>query len=340
MKLKIGISMISVLILLFVSACGSGESKTSGNNGSGSEGESYTLKLGTALTEGDPIYDGLVEFSEAVKERTNGKVTIEIFGSGSLGEDNDIVEQAKTGANVAVLVDSGRLADMVPEIGVLSAPYIVDNFDEANKVAQSDLFKEWSDKLANEHNLQILSFNWYQGERHMLTNKEIKTPEDLEGLKIRTIGAPIAQKTMKALGMSPSGIAWTEVYPGLQQGVIDAAEAQHPATYGANLHEVVDYITKTRHFQLITGIVAGADWMENLPQEYQDIIYEEAQKHGEQASRKTEKSLEEYEQKMIDEGVTVNEVDVEEFKALTDSVYSEFDGYQELRNEINNILGK
>src|SRR5699024_1711538 len=141
---------------------------------------------------------------------------------------------------------------------VLSAPYIVDNFDEANKVVQSDLFSGWSEQLAAEQNLQVLSFNWYQGERHLLTNKEITAPEDLKGLNIRTIDAPVALSTMEALGMSPSGMAWTEVYPGLQQGVIDAADAQNPATYGANLHEVVDYITKTGHFQLITGIVAGA----------------------------------------------------------------------------------
>lgn len=336
MKNKIYVGFMLLFSVLFVSAC-SGEA-SSESEGSG-EGQ-YTLKVGSALAEDDPIYKGLVNFSESVNEKTDGNVNVEIFGNGSLGNDNDLLEQAKTGTNVAVLVDSGRLADMVPEIGVLSAPYIVDNFDEANKVVQSDLFKGWSDQLAAEQNLQILSFNWYQGERHLLTNKEITKPEDLKGLKIRTIDAPVALSTMESLGMSPSGMAWTEVYPGLQQGVIDAADAQHPATYGANLHEVVDYITKTRHFQLITGIVAGADWMENIPEEYQDIIYEEARKFGEEASKETETALEEYEQMMIDEGVTVNEVDVESFKEVTDSVYSEFEGYEDLRKEINQILDK
>lgn len=336
MKNKIYVGFMLLFSVLFVSAC-SGEA-SSESEGSG-EGQ-YTLKVGSALAEDDPIYKGLVNFSESVNEKTDGNVNVEIFGNGSLGNDNDLLEQAKTGTNVAVLVDSGRLADMVAEIGVLSAPYIVDNFDEANKVVQSELFEGWSDQLAAEQNLQILSFNWYQGERHLLTNKEITKPEDLKGLKIRTIDAPVALSTMESLGMSPSGMAWTEVYPGLQQGVIDAADAQHPATYGANLHEVVDYITKTRHFQLITGIVAGADWMENIPEEYQDIIYEEARKFGEEASKETETALEEYEQMMIDEGVTVNEVDVESFKEVTDSVYSEFEGYEDLRKEINQILDK
>jgi TRAP-type transport system periplasmic protein len=336
-KKKSVFSLLIVSIMMLLAACGGNGSASSGE---GSKGEKYTLKIGTALTESDPIYKGLVEFKENVAEKTNGDVEIEIFGSGSLGEDSDILEQAKVGANVAVLVDTGRLAEMVPEIGILSAPYIVDNFEEAHKVVKSDLFKEWEEKLAQEHNLQILSFNWYQGDRHLLTNKKIEKPEDLKGLQLRTPGAPIWLETIKAMGGSPTGMAWSEVYPGISQGVIDGAEAQHPATYGANLFEVVDYITKTGHFQLLTGIVAGADWMAQLPEDYQKVVYEEASKAGLNASNETIDMLAEFEQKMIDEGVEVNEVDVDLFKEATESVYSKFDGYEDLRKEINNILEK
>jgi TRAP-type transport system periplasmic protein len=338
MKMRRNIfTLLIVFAMLLLTACGG---KDAAGDGDSAEKGKYTLKVGTALTESDPIYQGLVALKESVAEKTNGEVVIEIFGSGSLGEDSDILEQAKVGANVAVLVDSGRLAEMVPEIGILSAPYIVDNFEEANKVVQSDLFKSWEEKLAQEHNLQVLSFNWYQGARHLLTNKKIEKPEDLQGLKLRTPGAPIWLETIKAMGASPTGMAWSEVYPGISQGVIDGAEAQHPATYGANLHEVIDYITKTGHFQLLTGIVAGADWMAKLPKEYQEIVYEEALKAGEEASNKTVEMLADFEQKMIDEGVEVNEVDVELFKEATDVVYDKFDGYTELRKEINKILGK
>ena len=106
-----------------------------------------------------------------------------------------------------------------------------------------------------------------------VTNKKIEKPEDLKGLKIRTPGAAVWTETISAMGASPAGMAFSEVYPGIQQGVIDGAEAQHPASFGANLHEVVKYISKTGHFQLITGVVAGADWMAGLPEEYQTIVY-------------------------------------------------------------------
>ncbi|WP_234417360.1 MULTISPECIES: C4-dicarboxylate TRAP transporter substrate-binding protein [unclassified Lysinibacillus] len=335
MKLKSGFLLSMIFIVVTLLAACSEDSSTEA-----SSDKVYTLKINTALAATDPIYQGLEEFKEQVAEKTNNQVVIEIYGNGALGDDSDVLEQAKVGANVAVLVDAGRLAELVPEIGILSAPYIVDSYEEGNKVAQSDLFKGWSDKLATEHNLQILSFNWYQGDRHFLTNKKIEKPADLKGLKIRTPGATVWTETISAMGASPAGMAFSEVYPGIQQGVIDGAEAQHPASYGANLHEVVKYITKTSHFQLITGIVAGADWMAELPEEYQKIVYKEALKAGEEASENTIALLADFESKMKDAGVEVNEVDIEPFKQLTESVYYKIDGYAELREEVNKILGK
>lgn len=332
-KKSLFISLVFIVCTLLVACSNDGETEVSSD-------QVYTLKINTALTATDPIYQGLESFKEQVAERTDDKVVIEIYGSGALGDDSDVLEQAKVGANVAVLVDSGRLAEMVPDIGILSAPYVVENYDEANQVAQSELFKGWSETLAAEHNLQILSFNWYQGDRHFLTNKKIEQPADLKGLKIRTPGATVWTETISAMGASPAGMAFSEVYPGIQQGVIDGAEAQHPASYGANLHEVVKYITKTGHFQLITGIVAGADWMASLPEDYQTIVYEEAQKAGEEASQNTMDLLADFEQKMQDAGVEVNEVDVEPFKQVTDVVYDKIDGYANLRDEVNKILGK
>jgi TRAP-type transport system periplasmic protein len=329
------LSMLLAFTMVLLAACGSKEASSDG----GSK-EKYTLKVGTALTESDPIYQGLEAMKKSVEEKTNGEVVIEIFGSGSLGEEKDILEQAKVGANVAVLVDAGRLAEMVPEIGILSAPYIVESYDEANQVVQSDLFKGWEEQLSQEHRLQVLSFNWYQGDRHLLTNKKIEKPSDLKGLKLRTPGAPIWTETISAMGASPTGMAWSEVYPGVSQGVIDGAEAQHPATFGANLHEVIKYIAKTGHFQLLTGLVAGSDWMEQLPEDYQEIVLEEASKAGENASNETVELLADFEEQLKEKDVEVYEVDVEPFKEATESVYGKFDGYEDLRKEINKILGK
>lgn len=326
--------IVAILLLISLSACG-GKSTSSGSGG-----KTYTLKLGTALGQDDPIYKGLVKFSNSVKQKTNGKVNVQIFGNGSLGEDNDLIEQAKEGANIAVVSDTGRLATMVPDMGILTAPYIVDNYEEAKKVTQSDLFKGWEKELQDKDNLDILSFDWYQGDRHFLTKKPINTPDDLQGLKIRTIDSPVATDTVKSLGASPSGEAWSEVYPAIQQGVIDGAEAQYPAIWSSKLYEVITDISKTSHFQLLTGIIVSKQWMDSLPENYQKILYDEAFKAGDEASKETEKTLSEYEEKLKDQGVKIHEVDKNLFKEKTEKVYKDIEGYEDLREQINRILGK
>ena len=137
-------------------------------------------------------------------------------------------------------------------------PYLVDNFDQVLRLTRSPLFKGWVDKLRNAANLQVLSFDWFQGHRHVLTNTPVKVPADLKGIRMRTPGAPVWLETVRAMGATPTGMPWSEVYSALQTKVIDGAEAQHPAVYGARLYEVVKIVTKTEHIYLITGIVTSA----------------------------------------------------------------------------------
>lgn len=331
-----------VLVAVVVIACTNGEANDASGDGGeeAARGETYSLNVGIVVAEDDPIYAGLTEFKKNVEERTDGNVAVTIYPNSQLGDMPEIQEQAMSGANVGTIADAGIMADFVPDIGILQGPYLFDNYDEIKKVTTSDLFQSWADELAQNHNLQILSMNWYQGDRHMITNKPIRTPDDLNGLSIRTIGADVFLKSVEAMGANPTGLDWAEVYPGIQQGVIDGAEAQHPATHGASLYEVADYISKTSHFQLITGLVVSADWFNNLPQEYQDILVEEAIAGGDFASQQTIDMLDEYEKMMEEEGMEIVEVDVEPFKEATEGVYEQFDGFVELRQQIHDILGK
>lgn len=351
MRMKLFFFVV-VLSMTLLAACGSNNNEVTGSNNNNANetgnnnannegsGETYELNVGIVVSESDPMYEGLEVFKENVEERTNGNVIVEIFPSSQLGDTAEIQEQAMSGANLATIADAGIMADFVHEIGILQGPYLFEDYDEISTVSQSDLFSEWSEELAQNHNLEILSFNWYQGARHMITNKPIETPADLEGLAIRTIGADFFLKSIEAMGANPTGLDWAEVYPGIQQGVIDGAEAQHPATHGASLYEVADYISKTGHFQLLTGLVIGADWLSQLPEDYQQIIKEEANNGGEHASELVISMLDDYEEMMIEEGVEIIEVDTQPFRDATADVYNDIEGYGELRDEINNILEK
>jgi tripartite ATP-independent transporter DctP family solute receptor len=297
------------------------------------------LNVNTALTTDDPMYAGLERMKANVEKRTAGKLSIKIFPGSQLGKDEDVLEQARAGANVAVLVDGGRLAPFVKDFGILGAPYLVDNFDQVLRLTSSPLYKGWVDKLRTAANLQVLSFDWFQGHRHVLTNTPVKVPADLKGVRMRTPGAPVWLETVRAMGATPTGMPWSEVYSALQTKVIDGAEAQHPAVYGARLYEVVKYVTKTEHIYLLTGIVTSRTWFDKLPADQQQVLTEESFAAGKWASEKTIESLADYEKKMREKGMMVVEIDKAPFKSATAGVYATL-GYTDLRKEVDKVLGK
>jgi tripartite ATP-independent transporter DctP family solute receptor len=302
-------------------------------------GADYTLGINTALTVEDPLYKGLESFRDAVAERTQGAVEVTLFPNSQLGSDEDVLEQARAGAPVAVVVDGGRLANFVTEFGVLGAPYLASGYDNIRKVVTSDLFEEWVQKLRDASGHQVLSFNWWQGERQLWTNVPVTTPADLAGLRMRTPGAPVWVETVTAMGATPTPMPYAEVYAALEQQVIDSVEVQLPAGFGSKLFEVTDYITKTGHISLITGLVTSAAWFDGLPPEFQVILREEALKAGDIASYGTQDALATIEEQLKAAGMTISEVDVTPFREATAGVYDKL-GYGELRDTLQAIAAQ
>jgi tripartite ATP-independent transporter DctP family solute receptor len=299
----------------------------------------YTLSINTALTTTDPLYKGLESFRDAVAERSKGALGVKLFPNSQLGADEDVLEQARAGAPVAVIVDGGRLAVFQKEFGVLGAPYLASGYEDIRKVVTSPLFEEWVKKLHDTSGHQVLSFNWWQGERHLWTTKPVTGPADLSGLRMRTPGAPVWVGTVAAMGATPTPMPFSEVYSALEQKVIDAVEAQLPAGYGAKLFEVTKYVTKTGHINLITGIVTSAPWFDSLSPELQTILREEALKAGDLASHGTEDALTQIEKDLVAAGMTISDIDTAAFKSATAGVYDKL-GYGELRDQLQTIVNQ
>ncbi|WP_459765988.1 C4-dicarboxylate TRAP transporter substrate-binding protein [Alkaliphilus crotonatoxidans] len=335
MKRKLILALSLVFILTTFSAC-SKQATTGSNNEN--DNMVFVLKVGMVVTDQDPMYLGAMELKKNVEERTNGRMKVEVYPSSQLGDTKDVMEQAKMGANVAAISDAALMSEIVPEIGVLAAPYVVDNYEEAEKLVTSDLFKGWYDKVAAS-GYKVLSFNWYQGDRHFMTSKPVEKPEDLKGLRIRTPGSPIFTDSVNAMGANATALAWGEVYPGLQQKVIDGFEAQYPAIVGARLYEISKYIAKTGHFQLMSPLIVGNQFFEALPVDIQQILIEEAENAGRYASQQTLNSLTENEELMKAEGVTIIEVNIAPFKEASQSVY-EKNNLLEAKKQVDALLGK
>ncbi|QTL99675.1 DctP family TRAP transporter solute-binding subunit [Iocasia frigidifontis] len=303
------------------------------NGGVNAASKKYVMNLSTQLNESDPLVKGFKQLKKNVEEKTDGNLIIQIFPSAQLGSDEDMIEQTRMGVNVALLTDGGRMANYVQNIGIIGMPYLVNNYEEIEKLVNTNLFHEWEDQLANEHGIKVLAFNWYHGPRHFLTNKPIMKPEDLIGIRVRTPGAPVWQESIKALGATPVALGWTEVYTAMQQKVIDGAEAQHLATYTSRLYEVIKYIDKTAHIHLINGIVVGTKWFNSLPSEYQEILIQEANTVGRETALNVIKVADDYEKKMIEAGMEVIESDVDAFKDAAEQAY-EVLGFKEVKQKV------
>ena len=325
---------IMLLMLAFLMVgCGEKETKKE------TEDKVYTLKIGTSQGDRHPIYKGILEMKKNVEERTGGKVIIEGYPSGQLGGDEDVIEQAKLGANVALVVDGGKLSEYTRELGVLSIAYAADSYEEMRDMANTKAFQGWLKKL-EDSGLSALSYNWFQGTRNFYSNKKIEKPEDLDGMLVRTPGAPAWSKSIEALGATPVGLPWNEVYPAMQQKVIDAFEAQTSSVEASSLQETVKYMTRTGHFQLMTGLVTGKKWMDSLPEEYRKIVLEESLKAGNFASELDLKGAKVFEDRMENEfGIEINNIDISSFKLRGQKVFKEL-GYENEYNLIKEELKK
>lgn len=275
--------------------------------------KTYDFNLSTALAPDDPIYAGFKEFKKNVENRTDKKIRVRLFPSGQLGADGELIQQAQVGSNVGVLTDGGRLAQFVPELAILNVPFVLPNPTKAAKFVTTPVFKEWESQLTGKSGLVSLSFNWFQGSRMTITKKPFALPADLNGVRIRVPDAAVAIETAACMGGSPTPMAWSEVYSAIQTGVVDAAEAHPTALYGSKLNEVAKYITKTNHYHLMTAIVVGSKWFDQLPAEFQQILREESYNAGAFASQKIIEQSDIVLEKMIKGGAIVKDVDLAPF---------------------------
>ena len=134
------------------------------------------LRIGTVLAPNDPMGQGLEKFKTEVEAATGGEVVVEVFHNSQLGDTTEMIDQARAGGNVGTVTDVARLSSFVPSLAIMSAPFLFDTYEEADKFALSDAYLGWGDELKEKAGLVMLASNWYQGARHALTQKPISGP--------------------------------------------------------------------------------------------------------------------------------------------------------------------
>lgn len=342
-----------VLMLLLVVGCSNSESSGStssegGNNESSdsstSSAPTYTLRFGHVLTEQDPFHTAYEKWADAVSKKTEGDVLIEVYPNAQLGVEEDVLEQMRQGSNVGWQTDAARLGNYVNEIAVLNAPYFLENLDEVKQLMDSQVIGEWQQQLEDEYQIKILSFGYVQGYRNVFSNKAGTNPDEFKGMMIRTAGAPIWVESINSLGSEAVALPYGDLYNGIQTNVVDGAELPYAAAHSLNVQEVAENIIETQHIYQMNFLVSSSEWFNDLPEEYQTILIDEANKAGIEVSEQLEAEAENHKQAMIDDGmkyIPYEDLDIEAFKKAGQAAYDALDlngareaVYEELGKEI------
>lgn len=313
MKKILFVSSILMLIFAFAAA------------GSWAASKPIVLKMGHVLAPSEPTQKAALEWAKQVKERTKGGIEIQVFPSAQLGSNRDNIEQARMGAPVVGHIEPGYASEYMPYLSVLQGPFLINTMQEYHNLVNSELIKKWSDQMLKDSGLRMLTWNWYFGSRHIISDKGFKTVDQLAGVKIRCPPNPVWVDTFKILGATPVTIEWAEVYTGLSQGVVEAAEAPLSTLLGSKLYEVKKVITLTGHFQAITGLVMSDQVYQSLPAEWQQILVEEAVKAGDLMTEMTVNGQEGYKNELKAKGVSLVEPEIEGFKEKSKAFYTDSD---------------
>lgn len=264
------------------------EGETEAAAEAGAEGD-YTLK--TAITSTDKITIRISEdaseihpshialekcFKAPLEEASGGNITVEIYPNSMLGSLTENVNSMQMGDLEMAYLNDSILSGFIPEFAVVGLPYLFTSVDAVHNAMAGDFGAELSQKIYD--NLGIVNLGWCDVGFRNITNskKEIKTPADLAGMKIRTMTNDLHVEYFSHLGAMPTPMAFNELYTALQQGTVDGQENPTAMIFNNNLYEVQKYMTVSEHVWTSTGLMIAKNFYEGLPQDYQDAIQEAA----------------------------------------------------------------
>jgi len=206
-----------------------------------------TLKFAHVYEVGHPLHAGALKAAELIKERTDGRHSMEVFPASSLGKEAALNEGLSLGIVDVIYTGAGFAGSIYGPASMTDFPFTLRNLKHWEAYKNSDLFTEIGKGYADTTGGNEIAAISYYGARHVTANKPILTPADMKGLKIRVPNAPAYVLFPKAVGANPTPMAFSEVYLALQQGVVDAQENPLPTIQAKRFYEVQTDINLTGH---------------------------------------------------------------------------------------------
>ncbi len=261
-------------------------------------------------------------FAACANPKLGDKGTVQVYGSSQLGNDQEMLQKLKLG-QVTIALPSTVMSSVTPEFGVFEMPYIVQDRDHMRKVRDEVVMKTMQE-AAQKKGYRILGV-WENGFRHITNNvRPINTPEDLQGIKLRTPRGEWRLKMFQAYGANPTPMAFSEVFTALQTGVIDGQENPFAQIYSGKFQEVQKYISLTGHVYTPAYAVVAEDQFARLPEDVQKILADCAAENSEWVYNKAAEEEDGLLASILEAGVEMNEADKQAFIEASKPIYDEF----------------
>ena len=277
------------------------------------------------------------EMAEAVNKNSGGEIDIEFHGGTLLTKELEIINAIKAG-NIAIGDPGGAAATVFPEMGVFLVPYLVKSYEQAYRMFNGAIGDHLDRQIQDKYKLKVLCFYDY-GFRHFWNNRHpIAVPKDLRGLKLRVQPAKVFADTINALGGVAVPMAWAEVIPAAQQGVIDGADLPIVNILALKAYEVSKYCSMTYHNYGPTALVMNLDAWGRLAPAQQKLLLNAARAAQDRIRGLTESvdTVEKAKELLEPKGMTVNAADVEAFRKIAqEKVWPQYQkDYADIWNEI------
>jgi TRAP-type transport system periplasmic protein len=277
-KIRFLLCMVSIMILLIVTACGTSTNTTAGNaqvkqDASSNPGKSYTFKYTHIAQPTHLIHTVAEKFKQELETRSNGRMKLDIFPAGQLGAEKDMLQQLESGA-----IDFGSLTDAYlstrsEALNGWFMPFLFPDIESAIKGAKTESAQKMLKEL-DKQNLVGVGYI-FSGNRHLLMkNGAVKSPDELKGKKIRIIGSPAIQDFWTAVGAGPTPMPLPEVYTAFQTGVIDGIDIDLDALMTQKFYEIAKELTLTNHMTFPSVAVMSKVTYNKLSPEDQKIVTE------------------------------------------------------------------
>ncbi|MDR3331171.1 MAG: DctP family TRAP transporter solute-binding subunit [Synergistaceae bacterium] len=290
-------------------------------------GAPKVMKIAHTLPESHFTQWTLIEYiKKPVEEKTNGSIVVEVYPNAQLGGDRQATEAVQLGTIEMTATAAAIVSGFETQFTVLDFPYLFKDKPTAYRALDGELGQRLNDLLPKGQGMRNLVF-MENGMRHVTNNRgPISKPEDLKGLKIRTMENPVHQATFKILGANPTPINFGELYTALQQKTVDAQENALPMVFSGKFYEVQKFLSLTGHFYAPSVLLINEDFWQSLTDEERKIIQDAAviyrDNHRRVNSEEEVKLLDEIKSKGL---MTVNELSPEQKAAFVEATKPLFD---------------